>query len=81
MKIVKCSKCNKFIHKDNKCFHCGNTVGFDNVEMPVVHENVRSEYETVNFLIETRNLPKPLHFHTPLLNGCLILLASFGYVY
>lgn len=61
MKIVKCSKCNNYIHKSSKCFYCGNTMGFDEVEMPTIHENVLVEYSEVESLIERKKFPEALN--------------------
>lgn len=52
MKIVKCLNCGKYIHKTNKCFHCGNTDEFEQVESGIVHENVRTEYARMEYLID-----------------------------
>ena len=60
MKIVKCSKCNKYTHKSNKCFFCGNTVGFDAIEMLPVHENVVVEYSKIESLIEKRQFSEAM---------------------
>ena len=54
MKIVKCSKCGKYIHKATRCFHCGNTSGFEEVGGVTVHENVVSEYTRMEVLIEDK---------------------------
>ena len=54
MKIVKCSKCGKYIYKANRCFHCGNTTGFDEIDMPQIHENVVAEYSKVESLLESK---------------------------
>lgn len=54
MKIVKCTKCKKYIHKANKCFYCGNTMGFEDVEIPAIHENVVTEYSKIESLIENK---------------------------
>lgn len=60
MKIVKCTKCKKYIHKTGKCFHCGNTMGFDEIEMPVIHENAAVEYSRVESLIESKKYAEAL---------------------
>lgn len=60
MKIVKCSKCSKYIHKAKKCFHCGNTIGFDEVEVPLIHENAIADYYEVENLIESRKFSEAL---------------------
>ena len=52
MKIVKCSKCKKFIHKTGRCVFCGNTMGFDEVEMPAIHENATVDYSRVESMVE-----------------------------
>ena len=54
MKIVKCSKCGKYIHKADKCFHCGNTAGFDEIEATEIHENVAQDYAHMEVLVEDR---------------------------
>lgn len=54
MKIVKCPKCGKYIHKAVKCFHCGNTVGFEEISSVEVHENVAQEYARMDVLIEDK---------------------------
>lgn len=60
MKIVKCAKCKKYVHKTGKCFHCGNTMGFDEVEMPVIHENAAVEYSRVESLVESKKFAEAL---------------------
>ena len=60
MKIVKCPKCGKYIHKANRCFHCGNTTGFDDVDMPQIHENVVAEYSKVESLVESKRFDEAL---------------------
>lgn len=60
MKIVKCAKCKKYVHKTNKCLHCGNTMGFDEVEMPAIHENAAVEYSRVESLVESRKYAEAL---------------------
>lgn len=60
MKIVKCSKCKKYIHESSECFHCGNTMGFDEVEMPKIHKNVLTEYSMVESLIKERKFAEAL---------------------
>lgn len=60
MKIVKCPKCGKYIHKANRCFHCGNTTGFDDVDMPQTHENVVAEYSKVESLVESKRFDEAL---------------------
>lgn len=54
MKIVKCPKCGKFIHKADECFHCGNRVGFIEIAESKIHENVAEEYARMNVLIENK---------------------------
>ena len=60
MKIAKCAKCKKYVHKTGKCFHCGNTMGFDEVEMPAIHENIAFEYSRVESLIESKKFTEAL---------------------
>ena len=54
MKIVKCPKCGKYIHKAMKCFHCGNTAGFEEISSVEVHENVAQEYARMDVMIEDK---------------------------
>lgn len=60
MKIVKCTKCKKHLHKTGKCFYCGNTMGFSEVEMPTIHENVVAEYARVEALVESKKFAEAL---------------------
>ena len=60
MTIVKCKKCKKHLHKSNKCFYCGNTIGFNEVEMPSIHENVVVEYSKVEALVESKKFTEAL---------------------
>lgn len=60
MKIVKCPKCGKNIHKANRCFHCGNTTGFSDVDMPRVHENVAAEYAKAESLVKSKRFDEAL---------------------
>lgn len=60
MKIVKCSKCGKYIHKADKCFHCGNTAGFDEMGETVVHENVAQDYARMEVLVEDRKFDEAI---------------------
>ena len=60
MKIVKCSKCKKYIPKAVKCFYCGNTLGFDEIDMPSIHENVVAEYSKVESLIENKKFSEAI---------------------
>ena len=54
MQIVKCTKCGKYIHKAEKCFHCVNTKGFDEIASTAVHENVAQDYMHMGVLIENK---------------------------
>lgn len=60
MKIVKCPKCGKYIHKANRCLHCGNTTGFNEVDGAQIHENVVAEYLKVEFLVESKKFDEAL---------------------
>lgn len=60
MRIVKCSRCGKYIHKADRCFHCGNIEGFDETDLPAIHENVTAEYSKVEFLVETKKFDEAL---------------------
>ncbi len=54
MQIVKCSKCGKYIHKAERCFHCGNTKEFEEIASTAVHENVAQDYIHMDVLIEDK---------------------------
>lgn len=54
MRIVLCTKCKKYTYQTAKCLYCGNTIGFDEIETPVVHENVIAEYAKIETLIEEK---------------------------
>ena len=56
MKIVRCPKCGKYIHKAVKCFHCGNTAGFEEISGSDVHENITQEYARMDILIEDKKI-------------------------
>lgn len=58
--IVKCSKCGSYIHKANKCFHCGNTSGFDDIGEEVVHENIAQDYAHMEVLIEDKKFDEAI---------------------
>lgn len=60
MKIVKCSKCGNYIHKADKCFHCGNTSGFEETEAAAVHENVSQDYARMEVLVEDKKFDEAI---------------------
>ena len=54
MRVVKCTKCGKYIHEARRCFHCGAEAGFEvreNARVPV-HENVVDVPERIERSIE-----------------------------
>lgn len=56
MKIVQCTGCGKYIYKGGSCFHCGNTTGFEDLEVsvPQIHENAAAEYSQAEIFIESK---------------------------
>ena len=54
MNIMKCTRCGKYIHKANQCFHCGNTSEFVEIKNIAVHENIASEYTHMEILVEDK---------------------------
>lgn len=60
MKIVKCAKCGKYVHKTSQCFHCGNTTGFEEIGVPHIHENAVLEYSRVESLVENKQFAEAL---------------------
>lgn len=60
MNIVKCPKCNKHIHKSERCMFCGNTVGFQEVSIEEIHKNVLTDYSHINYLVETKKFEEAI---------------------
>ena len=54
MKIVKCPKCGKYLHKAPRCLYCGNTSGFQELPEETVHKNIGTDYAHVGFLVENK---------------------------
>ena len=53
MNIFKCDKCGKMLHETDRCFFCGNRNGFTKVDIEEkLHDNVKSEYERLEFLVK-----------------------------
>lgn len=55
MKIVKCSKCGKLIHKEFRCYYCGNVEEFDELNDIKVHRNVLEKYKKMDLLLENKD--------------------------
>lgn len=60
MTIVKCSKCGKYIHKDSRCYHCGNNDGFQECASMEVHENIKSEYSRMELLVRNKHFSEAI---------------------
>lgn len=60
MRIVKCSICGNYIIKPGKCYHCGNAMGFDEIEMPNIHKNVVGECSRAVSLVENGKFSEAL---------------------
>lgn len=61
MIITKCDKCGELIHKADRCLFCGNTLGFTEKNMTItIHENVKTEYESLGCLIENGKFDEAL---------------------
>ena len=60
MRIVRCTKCKKYLHKAAACFHCGNTTGFEDIEVSTVHENAIEAYSKVESLVENQKFNEAL---------------------
>lgn len=62
MKIVKCSKCGKYIYEDIKCFCCGNKVNFEEIDIPKIKidDKVFDKYSEVKSLIKDRKFEQAL---------------------
>lgn len=53
MIITKCDKCGELMHKAGRCFACGSTTGFTEVDSTfAVHDNVKEEYKRLEFLVK-----------------------------
>lgn len=61
MIIVKCEKCGELLHQADRCFACGNTVGFAKIEETnTIHENVNEEYSKIEILVKTEKFDDAL---------------------
>lgn len=61
MIITKCDKCGELMHKADKCFSCGSTIGFTKVDSTLnVHENVKDEYENLERLVRNEKYDEAL---------------------
>lgn len=60
MKIVKCMKCGKYIHKADKCFHCGNMTDFEETNEITIHENVAQDYIRMGVLVEDKKFDEAI---------------------
>lgn len=61
MTIVKCSKCGNYIHKNDRCFVCGNVNGFEKVFYDNnIHRNVTFEFEKLEMLISNGKFDEAL---------------------
>lgn len=68
MIIVKCSKCGKYIHKNDRCFVCGNVNGFEKVFYDNdIHPNVKFEFEKLEMLISNGKFDEALKLSNTLL--------------
>ena len=54
MKIVKCSRCGKYIHKASVCLYCGNAFGFEEFDETSIHEKAVFECAHIDALIEEK---------------------------
>lgn len=78
MKITQCLKCKKYIHKTDRCLHCGNTTEFSEVEMPSIHENAITAYSRVESLIENRKFAEALALSHAVIEWMPNLASIFG---
>lgn len=61
MIITKCDKCGELMHKADRCFACGSTIGFTKVDSTLnIHENVKDEYEKLERLVENEKYDEAL---------------------
>ena len=82
MIIVKCEKCGKMLHQTDKCFVCGNTSGFVQMESLItIHENVSDEYKRLEELVKNRKFEEGLELSKKYWNGCLFARRFFGVDY
>lgn len=65
MKLVKCPKCGKHLHKISTCIYCGNTGGFIEIPGEVIHKNITFDYAHVDYLIESKKFNEAIELsHT-----------------
>ena len=61
MIIVKCSECGTYMHKNDRCYICGNTKNFDTIfSDSAIHSNVRFEFEKLETLISNGKFEEAL---------------------
>lgn len=60
MKIVKCPKCGKYLHKAPRCLFCGNTSGFQELPEEIIHKNIATDYAHVNYLVESKKFDEAM---------------------
>lgn len=77
MKIMKCSRCGRYIHKAKQCFHCGNTLEFVEVINIVVHENIASEYARMEALVEDKKYDEAITLSYTVLEWMPNLASAF----
>lgn len=46
--------CGRYVHKEGKCFYCGNTDNFEEIEKSSIKENVIAEYNQLDTLLKDR---------------------------
>lgn len=52
MIITKCDKCGAYVHKADRCFNCGSSACFTEIDLKLkIHENVRDEYKNLRNLV------------------------------
>ena len=75
MKIVRCSKCGKYIHEADKCFHCGNMSDFEEMNEITIHDNVAQDYFRMGVLVEEKKFDEAISISYDILEW-MPLLAS-----
>lgn len=60
MKIVKCPKCGKYLHKAPRCLFCGNTRDFQEIPEETLHKNIGNDYAHANYLLESKKFDEAI---------------------
>lgn len=60
MKIARCSQCGNYMYLGDLCFCCGNTVGYNEISLPLIHENVSDLVSETEILVKNRKFDEAI---------------------